>query len=223
MFRIHLGTILGTTITVDITFILIVVLFILNDLQTAGMPQALLWAPVLFISILVHELAHAAMIGILGFGGSQIVLEGIGGATINERRARHWQDLLISAAGPAASFALAYGFAFLLFRVPVMRSDPFFASLLPVMVYANILWGKFNLMPVIPLDGSSVLRNFLRMILSEKTAFIIAVWVSIVVGILLAIYGLRTRNFFLAILMIWFVRGSWLQWQFYQSNNRTDD
>ena len=108
MGRIHLGTILGTTITLDFSFLILIVFFVFSDIQTAGVRYALLWVPVLFISILFHELAHASMIGILGFGPSQILLEGIGGVTVNERRARGWPDLLISAAGPASSFLLAW-------------------------------------------------------------------------------------------------------------------
>ena len=58
MGRIHLGTILGTTITLDFSFIILIVFFVLSDIERAGIRNALLWAPVLLISILVHELAH---------------------------------------------------------------------------------------------------------------------------------------------------------------------
>lgn len=225
MGRIHLGTILGTTITIDFTFIILIVFFVLNDLQRAQLQHldkryALLWAPVLFISILLHELAHASMIGILGFGPSQVVLEGIGGVTLNQRRARPWQDLLISAAGPASSFLLSWAAGI---DFPFARRDPFLVSFLPLLARANILWGMFNLIPVIPLDGSGVLRNFLRMLASERISFIVTVWVSIVAGSALAIVGLITRWIFLSLLMLWYVRASYMQWQFYRSTNRTDE
>src|SRR5260370_786130 len=105
--RIHLGSILGTTITLDFSFLILVALFVMVNLDQSGPQYALLWIPILFISILFHELAHAAMIGVFGYGPSQIVLQGVGGVTINERRARPWQDLLISSAGPASSVLLA--------------------------------------------------------------------------------------------------------------------
>src|SRR5207244_244201 len=100
----------------------------------------------LFISILVHELAHAGAIGAFGFGPSVIILGGIGGATFNQRRAAPWQDMFISAAGPAASFLLAFAAA----RVPPPR-DPFFQQLLPLLFQSNFVWGIFNLLPVGPL------------------------------------------------------------------------
>ena len=223
MGRIHLGTILGTTITLDFSFIILIVFFVLSDIERAGIRNAMLWAPVLLISILVHELAHAAMIGLLGFGPSQILLQGIGGVTVNERRARPWQDLLISAAGPISSFLLAGGLYVLFINVGFVRHDPFLLALLPLLLRANLWWGVFNLMPVVPLDGAGVVRNFLRLLLNERTAFVISIWISIVTGTLLAIAGLVTRWIFLSLLMLWYVRSSYLQWQFFRSYNRTDD
>ncbi len=217
MGRIHLGSILGTTITLDFSFIILIVFFVLSDIQRTGMRYALLWAPVIFVSILFHELAHAAMIGILGFGPSHIVLEGIGGVTINERRPRPWQDLLISAAGPAASFLLAWAISLILGRVPLATRDPFLLALLPLMARANMWWGIFNLMPVMPLDGSGIVRNFLRLFLKERLAFLIAIWTSMIVGVLLAVVGLLIRQIFLSLLMLWYVRSSYLQWQMYRS------
>ena len=105
MGRIHLGSIFGTTITIDLSFLILIAFFVFTSADTFGMPGALLWAPVIFISILFHEFAHAAMIGVLGHGSSAIVLEGIGGVTINQRQSRPWQDVLISAAGPATDDA----------------------------------------------------------------------------------------------------------------------
>jgi len=223
MGRIHLGTILGTTITLDFSFLFLIVLFVLSDIQSVGARYALLWAPVLLISILFHELAHAAMIGILGFGSSAIVLEGIGGVTINQRRAKPWQDLVISAAGPASSFLLAWaiGRAYAMFAIA--QRDPFLFALLPLLARANVWWGIFNCLPVGPLDGAGALRNFLRLFLRDRTAFVISVWISIIAGVLLAIYGLITRWIFLSLLMLWYAYGSFNQWQFFRSHNRPDD
>ncbi len=223
MGRIHLGSILGTTITLDFSFLFVIVLWILSYIQTAGVRYALLWAPVLLISILVHELAHAATIGIFGYGPSQIFLQGIGGVTINERRARPWQDLLISAAGPAASFLLAWSVSMIVVSVPYARHDPFLVALLPLLAQANLLWAFFNLLPVAPLDGYGILRNFLRMFLNERTSFVIAIWISMVVGGILVVISVFLRQPFVALLLLWFIRSSYMQWQFFRSYNRTDD
>jgi len=41
--RLHLGSILGTTITVDFTFLILIGFFVLSYLDRWGGPQALLW------------------------------------------------------------------------------------------------------------------------------------------------------------------------------------
>ena len=218
MGRIHLGTIFGTTITLDFTFLILIAFFVFSYVDQIGMRNALLWAPVIFISILIHELAHAAAIGAFGFGPSAIVLGGIGGVTINQRRAKPWQDMLISAAGPASSLLLAFA----LMQVPVPR-DPFFRAIVPFLVWSNVVWGIFNLMPVGPLDGAGMLRNFLRMFLPEKPAFVISIWTSILVGTALALWGLATRRYFLALLMGWYVYTSFSQWQLFRAYKRPEE
>jgi len=221
--RIHLVSILGTTITLDFSFLIVIALFVMSDIEVVGWRYALLWVPVVFISILVHELAHAATIGSFGYGPSHILLQGIGGVTINERRSKPWHDVFISAAGPVSSFLLAWGVLMLMLRVPIASRDPFLAALLPLLRIANIYWAFFNLMPVAPLDGYGVVRNLLRIFLDERLAFTIAIWISIIVGSALAIVGLIFRQYFVALLVLWYVRGSYLQWQFFRSIDHTND
>jgi Zn-dependent protease len=202
---LHLGSIGGTTIRVDFSFLLLIALFVAMSYNPGrGIEYALIWAPVLFISVLVHELAHAATIALFGYGSSQIVLGGLGGVTINARQARPWHDVMISIAGPLSSFALAFLFASIQFH-PAVLGDKMFIVLVPTLARVNFLWGILNLLPVAPLDGGQAVRNFLRMLLEERTAFVIAVWVSIVAGVAAAIYGLVTQSNYLAILMASFV------------------
>jgi Zn-dependent protease len=222
MGRIHLGTILGTTIALDFSFLILIAFFVFSSTEQMGMPGALLWIPVILISILFHELAHAAMIGILGHGSSEIVLEGIGGVTINQRRSRPWQDMIISAAGPAASFLLAWLIYVAINNVAYLNRDKFFIALLPLMVWANVLWAKFNLLPVMPLDGSGIVRNFLRMFLSERPAFLISVWLSIITAASVIVWMLMVKEWFVALLLGWYLFLSWQRWEFFRQTNRTD-
>jgi len=222
MGRIHLGTILGTTIALDFSFLILIAFFVFSSADQMGMPGALLWIPIILISILFHELAHAAMIGILGHGASEIVLEGIGGVTINQRRSRPWQDMIISAAGPAASFLLAWLIYLAMNNVAYLNRDKFFIALLPLLVWANVLWAKFNLLPVMPLDGSGIVRNFLRMFLSEKPAFLISVWLSILTAAAVIVWMLMVKEWFVALLLGWYLFLSWQRWEFFRQTNRTD-
>lgn len=221
---IHLGSIGGTSIDVDFSFIFVVTLWVLNQYQRSkDIKVALLWAPVLFIGILVHEFAHAAMIAIFGYGASQIVLGGIGGVTMNSRKARPWHDLLISLAGPFASFAEAFAALFLYQRFAVLQKDPMVHAFMPIFISANIAWGVFNLVPVSPLDGGHAVRNFFRMFLRERTAFIIAVWIALVVGTAVVLIGIRAGQFFIALLLGWYVFTNFQQWQYFRTHGYPGD
>lgn len=196
---IRLGAIGKTPIYVDLSFFILCGLFVVLNMERGqSIAYALLWIPVLFVSILIHELGHAGAIAALGFGASRISLAGFGGYTENFRRARPWQDVLISFAGPLMSFILAFLVGILMGSFPRLGADPMMAALLPTLRWANIAWGIFNLFPVYPLDGGQIVRNLSRIVVSDETSFKFSAWSSIVIGVLLAGYGIITRSFFLA-------------------------
>jgi Zn-dependent protease len=140
----------------------------------------------------------------------------MGGVTINERQARPWQDMLISAAGPFASFGIAGICYLILGNVEYVHRDRMFAVLVPLLVLANFWWGVFNLLPIPPLDGGKAFRNLLRSLLREKPAFMIAVWTAMIVGIGVVVYGVATRDYFLAAIIGWFTFSNFQQWQDYR-------
>jgi Zn-dependent protease len=199
---LRIGKLGGTTIDVDPSFLILCAFFVLNELNQHDTQAAVLTVPVLFVSLIVHELAHAGMIGLFGYGPSRIVLAGMGGVTINERRAKAWQELLISVAGPLSSFAIA-GAAWLSGR---------HNTFLQLLFFWNLVWGVFNLLPIPPLDGGNAMRQFVRLFLNEASAFHVATWIGIVVGILCAIFAFMGRQIFIAILMGYFVVMNFRQW-----------
>jgi stage IV sporulation protein FB len=222
---LHLGSIRGTSIDVDFSFFILVLLFVaLNYDAQAGIQYALIWIPIIFLSVLIHEVAHAAAIGLFGFGASQIILGGMGGVTVNTRRARPWQDMLISVAGPASSFGLWALSLLLIYNVPAVRTDAMLAALMPRMAWANFAWGMFNLIPTPPLDGGHATRDFFRMFLSERNAFIIATWIAIVIGGAIAVYFFAVRRqFFIAFYVAWFVFMAFQRWQAFQKYGTPQD
>jgi len=220
----HLGSIRGTSIDVDFNFIFLVLFFVvMNYDQSAGIQYALIWIPILFVSVLIHEFAHAAMIGILGFGSSHIVLTGMGGVTINQRRARPWQDLLISLAGPLSSFALFFLCKWIFFNVRVAQTDKMLIVLVPLLAKANYYWAFFNLIPQPPLDGGHATREFFRMFLSERNAFVIAIWIGMVVGVGIVIWMIVTRRFLTAAFIGFFVYMAFQQWQYFKRHGVPGD
>ncbi len=142
-------------------------------------PQAaLLWAVAVVISVLVHELGHAVLQRQFG-GRPSIVLYGFGGLAIpNGPPVSSWRQIAISLAGPGAGFLLA-GLIWLgltqlsepLGRIPAL----FISSLL----FINVVWGVFNLLPIYPLDGGHVSRELLTMILPPHRGIVASLWLSI--------------------------------------------
>lgn len=64
-----------------------------------------------------------------------------------------WAGILVAAAGPLSNFVTA---AVVGLIVRFLPSSPF-TTILSLIVYANVLLGVFNLIPIPPLDGSKVL------------------------------------------------------------------
>ena len=221
---LHLGSIRGTTIDVDFNFVFLLLFFVVFNYNPAqGIHYALLWIPILFLSVLIHELAHAAAIGMFGFGSSQVLLTGMGGVTINQRRARPWQDMIISLAGPIASFVLFVLAGWAENNVALVQTDRMLVELVPRLRWANLVWGIFNLIPVPPLDGGHATRDFFRTFLSEKTAFVISIWIAIIVGTLVVVAALFGRQFFVAIYIALFVYRAFGQWQYFKSHGVPGD
>jgi len=214
---LRLGSIRGTTIHIDSSFFILIVFFlVVNYDQSRGIQYALIWIPILFLSVLIHELAHAAMIGVFGYGSSTIVLRGMGGVTYNRRRAKPWQDMLISLAGPISSFGLMFLCQSIYYNVSAARQDPMLAVFLPFMVFANGFWGMFNLIPVAPLDGGHAVREFLNIFLRDRTSFIIYVWIAMIAGSAIAVWFFVHRSFFIALYIAWFVYMAFEQWQHFR-------
>lgn len=221
---LHLGSIRGTTIDVDISFLILIVFFVASFYDPKqGIQYALLWAPIIFLSVLLHELAHAGTIGLFGYGSSRVVLGGMGGVTVNSRRAAPWHDMLISAAGPLASFAVFWIARYVFSKFPGLGRDPMLAAFLPLLWTANFYWGFFNLIPVAPLDGGGVVRNFLRLFLQEKTAFVIAVWIGMITAAVVIILAIRVGFYFAALLMAWYLFNNWQQWSYFRTHGYPGD
>ena len=147
----------------------------------------LIWIGVLFVSILIHELGHA--FAMLRFGEvPRVVLYMMGGLAISDgggyqrggrsKARKPFEQIVISAAGPAAGFLFAalivaavnvsggkVGFH----RIDIRESMQFWSVdgirnrnmlvLIHDLLFVNIGWGLVNLLPVYPLDGGQIARQ----------------------------------------------------------------
>ncbi len=95
-----------------------------------------------------------------------------------------YSGILVAAAGPLANFITAAVFGMLTRLLPISN----FTEILGLIVYANVLLGVFNLIPIPPLDGSKVLFPLLPASLDqfkenlERYGFVVILFFLFVVG-----------------------------------------
>jgi Zn-dependent protease len=118
------------------------------------------WVAIVFVSVMLHELGHAA--AGLAFGlEPAIELHTMGGTTSwsTTRPLSTAQRVTISLAGPFAGFVLAAVVKWGLGPAFPRFDDSFvYRSLL----YVNFWWGVLNLLPMLPLDGGSAMTHILN-------------------------------------------------------------
>lgn len=172
---ITVARVLGIDIRIHFSWVLIFVLILLS-LADRVLPElrpnwsdqktyivAAITAILFFLSVLLHELAHAVTARLFRMPVSSITLFLLGGvANLAKEPPSAKAELLMAAAGPAASLligAIAIGVAFLvdagLALSPALDPVGVVASYLGVI---NLTLAIFNLIPGFPLDGGRVLR-----------------------------------------------------------------
>lgn len=116
---------------------------------------------VFFLSIFLHELAHALAARMEDLEVVEIVLHPFGGLTRFRHEPRTPRaEFRIAVAGPAASFLLTLAFVGLMAAANSAGLD-ILALLLFLLALSNFLLAVFNLFPGYPLDGGRVLRAYL--------------------------------------------------------------
>ena len=116
----------------------------------------------LFASVLIHELAHAAVGNLKGEKIDRITLFIFGGMAHLAGEPRSADDeIMIAGVGPLTSLALAL-FFWLIYRASAIVSG---ASLLTAVFrylgFINLALAVFNLLPGFPLDGGRLFRAML--------------------------------------------------------------
>lgn len=150
----------------------------------------------LFASVLVHELGHAVAGRLYGANTKEITLWFFGGvAQFDDLPRQRGAEAVVALAGPITSILLAGLFWGLLQFDGFNLATQF---VLNYIAFTNLALAIFNLLPALPLDGGRVLRSLLALKLDYLCATTISVRVSQVAAVLLGLFGLYNRNFFLA-------------------------
>lgn len=114
----------------------------------------------LFVSVLLHELAHSLVARARGLPVRSITLFIFGGVSnLEEEPQQPRVEFVMSIVGPLTSLVLA-GVCWGLFKLMAGQSTPVAATLF-YLALINALLAGFNLLPAFPLDGGRVLRSIL--------------------------------------------------------------
>jgi len=165
---------------------------------------ALITAALFFVSIVLHELAHATVARLSGVPVCGITLFALGGiAKIEKDAATPSKEFWMAIAGPIVSIVIGVGCRLIagaagLVAPAVTLSG--FADVLGWLAYINIALALFNLIPGFPLDGGRVLRSIVWAIThSAERATRIAARVGEVVAFIFiagGLFSLLTRTDF---------------------------
>jgi Zn-dependent protease/CBS domain-containing protein len=228
---IRIATLRGIPIRVHYSFLLVLPLLALllsrgfaTEAATGGVPpERVLGAPLLwglgltvalFLSVLVHELAHSFYALSKGGQVSDITLLMIGGVSRITRMpegARH--EALMALAGPATSLAL--GFLFLAASVPLEDTSSVHLRLAVLNLGGlNVMLALFNLLPAFPMDGGRILRALLSgrlgRVRATQVAGLVGKGFALLFGLvgLFGIPGLLQANLFLVIIAFFVYLGA---------------
>lgn len=204
---IKLGKIFGIPLNINYTWFVIIALVTISFAtvtypgQFADWSTGLYWAAglatalLLFVSVLLHELAHSLVSIARGTPVEGITLFIFGGvSSITEELKKPLDELLMAAAGPAVSLVLGVVLGIVALLSP--SADSFGIALARTLAIMNLGLAIFNMIPGFPLDGGRVLRALIwwgskNMHLATRVASIIGRGIAtfmIVGGLLVAVF-----------------------------------
>lgn len=164
------GKVCNMQIILNPWFMVLIAIFI-----AAGMAEKVL---LVFGSVIWHESAHAAAALALGYKVREIELLPFGGVARIDRlgEASAKSEILMAAAGPAASLVLAA--AIYLAAFDLMQQNEFWKFF----YNTNLMLALFNLIPALPLDGGRIFRAVLALQCGYGKATLVAANMSRAAG-----------------------------------------
>lgn len=175
-----------------------------------------LWLPVswviaIFTSVLIHELAHAYVANRRGWQVYGIRVDLFTGSAAVDTNIPEKDAIPVVAAGPLSNLLLA------IFCIPLYvvfgDTSPIFGHFLNDLFFVNLIMFIFNILPIYPMDGGRLLKDFLflKMRNNRRLAKQISGSVSLVFSIGLLIYSLSIISFILIIFSALFIYYSLLE------------
>lgn len=225
---IRVARLLGVDVNIDLSFILVIVAAWLYWGRTGGVVPFLYGSLLLvfvYLSVLAHELTHAAVARERDIQVLDVTLSPLAGvARIEQASANPRDELYIALAGPSANLAIFMLLAPLvslfgiaggtesLFSAGVRFQNISVSSMISAVAITNLGLMLFNMLPAFPLDGGRVLRAFLATRFGRTTATTIASRIGYGFAVLLILAGLAWRDILPVVL------GGFILWAAWSEN-----
>ena len=207
----------GIPLRIHPSWFLVFLYFILSgrdQFETLLDGQASIWngwligfftSSLLFLSVLLHELAHSFVAMGEGLKVRDITLFFLGGMANLEKECKTSKgSLKIAISGPIVSLMLA--FLMILLSNNFSVSNIIISNLFNQVGSLNLLIGLFNLLPIIPLDGGVILKSLIWYFTGSKRAGIKVAIASArlisLLAIFIGIFSLFSGRFYVAICLL---------------------
>lgn len=155
----------------------------------------------LFLSILVHEMAHAWVADKKGYKVYGIEIGLLAGFASIQANVNQRDSLPITFAGPLSNILISIiSFLSLLFFDSVFLDN---------LLIINILLFIFNILPIYPMDGGIIFRDILMLSMNRRIGKKIANKVSLITSIILSIISLYFGFIIMSLLSIYFIYTSY--------------
>ena len=164
-------------------------------------------ALIIFLIILIHEMGHVFFIKLLGYKIISINIYPFGGITKVEKDLNtSINKELIIAWGGIFFQIFIYGLIFL----------PFLSTYTKELIFSyNMSIMMFNMLPIIPLDGSIITSSFLNKFFSFQKSYVLTIIISIfnIILFLIIDYTNSLNNYLIIALLIY------KTYEYYQNRN----
>lgn len=192
----RLGTVAGIDVTVASSWFIVVGLLAvlmaprmqqeLPEIGAGAYLAGVVFAILLYGSILLHEISHALAARGFGMPVTVIHLHFLGGATEIEGEATTpWREFSIAVVGPLTSLAVG-GVSLLVIQVIEGGVTGYLVEALAI---ANLAVGVLNLVPGLPLDGGRVLQSLVWAVTRRRSlGVVVAGWGGRLAAVLVMAY-----------------------------------
>jgi Zn-dependent protease len=169
-----------------------------------------LWLPFtfvisIFVSVLIHELAHAFVARRLGWNVYKIEVGLFTGSASVDTNIPERDSIPVVAAGPISNLIL--GILCIPLYLVFGETSPIFGHFINDLFIVNIFMFVFNILPIYPMDGGRLLKDFLflKMKSNRRLAKKIAGGISLCFSTLLLVYSILTFSIIMMLFSTLFI------------------